>query len=345
MEKFPYEMRDIKPCNEDEYEFKDKVAIAPDHEKHKIIYNKLKNRYGYILNKNNLEDDSFYAPYLMYKIGKKLGIKVHDTELGVVLHQNMDKNTYAESFSEASIVYDNSLIDEMHEILGSRISQISQDEILRIYLNENPISAQKRNEQIKGNALPQTIDDYVESNLYYLITRGNKPRQEYSRSEIDSIKQELVDKLLFGLKFGTSSNSYITLINDKNPSLSPYYLSHQKMFSLNVREEWIKEQLEKDDNNFSEIIEAEYKAQYGVIPNTYAPKSGEVIKYIFDKYPEQAEKSYKKLSSFSIQDLNKELASCIRMSESHKKFATRVFDIKNREFENAYEEHMRTKNR
>lgn len=345
MGKFPYETRDIKTCNNDEYEFEDEVATSPDGIKHKVIYNKIKHKYGYILNKFNLEDDSFYAPYLMHKIGQKVGIKTYETELGLVLHRNIDKDTYRDSYPESSIVYDDNIVSERYEPFGNGKLEVDQEEIMRTYIRENPASAQKRDEQIKGSTFKQTIDDYVDSNLYYLITRGSKQRQEYSRAEIDSIKQELVDRLLFGLKFVTYTDSRITLFKNENASLNPYYLSKQRMFSLNVREEWIKEQLEKGDEEFAEIVSGEYKTQYGIIPNTYVPSTEEVIKYIFDKYPEQAEKSYKKLSSFTIQNLNEELDSCKRMSDTHKKFAIRIFDFKNREFENVYKEYLRTRSR
>lgn len=42
---------------------------------------------------------------------------------------------------------------------------------------------------------------------------------------------------------------------------------------------------------------------------------------------------------------NKEFDSCKRMSDTHKEFAIKVFDLKNREFENAYIEYLRTKSR
>lgn len=105
------------------------------------------------------------------------------------------------------------------------------------------------------------------------------------------------------------------------------------MFSLNVREEWIQEQLDKNDEEFMQTISGEYIPQYILEPNETECSSEKIIRYIYEKYPEQAQKSYEKLSKFTVQDLEGLLNGCTRMSETHKKFALRFFKMRYQEFE------------
>ena len=192
-----------------------------------------------------------------------------------------------------------------------------------------------------GRTSKEIIEHYVDSNVYFLTTRGSKPKEEYSKKEIDSMKQELIDRALFGLKFGAHGNFDITMFNHRNAKLDPYYLTNKNMMSLNVRNEWITEQLRKNDDEFKKVLDAEYKPQYGLMPNILEPTARDVIKYIFEKYSEQAEKSYKKLAKFSKEDFEVELNNCTRMSQEHKLFAQRSFEIRDKEFEQIYQEYKK----
>ena len=318
LEETPFqEVTDMKTCSPNEYKLTYK-AIGPDRKMHQVIFNRNKYMAGYIHNKSHDEDDSYYAPYLIYKIGQKVGVNVHETEVALVLHQNLNKPSYSTSFFESSIVYDNNLDDFEEYKFNDGYSHAAQNVVQAIYFLDNPEANSAKRNEMNGNALKQVIDNYVESNIYFLMTRGNKAKEEYSKSEIDKMKQELIDRALFGLKFGAHGNFDITMINHKNAKLDPYYLSNGNMLSLNVRNEWIEKQLEKNDEEFKKVLDSEYKPQYGLMPNVVMPTSRDVIKYIFDKYPEQAEKSYKKLIKFTKEDFYSELEECTRMSDSHK---------------------------
>lgn len=337
------ELKDMKVCNTDEYELTHR-AIGPDRIMHQLVYNTSKCKTGYIHNKSYTEDDSFYAPYLVYKIGDKVGINVPETELGVILHLNVDKSFYRDSFFESSIVYDNNFGDIKGFRFNNGFSHVAPEVIHDTYLMENEGIANKRRQE--GHATKQTIDDYVNSYIYYLTTRGEKPREEYSKNEIDEMKQELIDRALFSLKFGTQGNFDITLFNHKNAKLDPYYISSRNMFSLNVsNEDWLSESLTRSDDEFRKTMEAEYTPQYGFAPNVFVPETRDVVRYIFEKYPKQAEKSYEKLSRFTIKDFKEEIDNCTRMSDVHKKFAIRVFDVKDREFTEIYQEHLKSQTR
>ena len=332
----------METCNPDEYELTYK-AVAPDRRIHQVIFDKKKCRSGYIHTKRYKEDDSYYAPYLVYKIGKKVGINVPETEMRAVLYINIDKIFYRDSFSESSIVYFNdNLWLGKYPLINNGYSHVAQEVVQGDYLMRNPGIAEERRKRMYGRVLRQMVDDYVNANLYFLTTRGSKPREEYSNNEIEEMKQELIDRALFGLRFGIHGNFDITLKDNRNAKLAPYYLANDNMFCLGVREEWINEQLSKTDEELETVLGGEYTPQYGLLPNVVAPTSIDVIKYIYEHYPKQAEKSYEKLSRFTEQDLEEELKECTCMSECHKKFALRAFRIRCQEFDQFHQEHIRT---
>ena len=340
------ENKDIKIYSPMQYKIISK-ELAPDRIIHKIIINEKNGRKGYIHNKISSTNDNYYSAYIVYKIGEKVGLDVPETEVVLLPHQKRDIPTYYDEYVEASIVYDKNL-EEQDLGKEQEISHIDFDVIFAEYLQKNPQKAQIRKEKIKGNAKQYTIDDYMEAYIYYLTEHGKKARQDYTKNDIDEIKQELVDRALFSLKYGTRGRFNVTVITDKSTiafkkigaTLEPYYISTHDTFLLNVQEEWIKELLKNKEEIIEEKIQYELIPQYGLMPNTEIPTSAEVIKDICLKYPEQAKKAYEKLSQFTEQDFENLLAECSRISELHKELALRVYKIKSQEFDQILKEQM-----
>lgn len=308
--------------------------------RHYVLHNKKTEKYGLFYNKKNSEDQSFYSPYLMQVIGKKCGINVPETELGFFIINDIDQlvPSYSTSFFEASLVY-----TDIDPIFGRNISHASQEIVDATYLSENPQVAEKRRDEDRGRVQKMNFGEYVESNVYYLISRGSKPRHEYSKAEVDAMRQELVDRAMFGLKLGIQGKTNIDLYDYKNARLSPYYLSSRNMFLLGIRNEWIDSELEKSDEDFKKTMDYELKTQFGVPYNYIIPTSEQLLTHIFDTYPEQAEKAYKKVMAFSQEDLKSELDSYTQLDESHKKMALRIFEMREREFQKVYEEQKRSR--
>ena len=333
------EKSEFKDFNPDEYE-EVMQAFGPEGRKHYVIENKTNGKYGLLYNKKSLEDQSFYAPYLMYVIGKKCGIDVPETELGRYLINDIDQlvPSYKDSFFEASLVYTG-----IDPIFGRNVSHVSQQVIDATYLSENPQAAEKRRDQDRGRVQKMNFEEYVESNVYYLISRGSKPRQEYSRAEIDAMRQELVDRAMFGLKLGIQGQTSIDLYNHKNAKLSPYFLSSHNMFLLGINDNWVSSTLDESDEDFKNSMDYELRPQFGIPYNYVIPTSEQLLAHIFETYPEQAERAYKKVRAFSQEDLEAELDSYARLDENHKKMALRIFQMRDKEFEKVYEEQRKNK--
>lgn len=330
---------EFKMFNPDEYELVMK-AFGPEGDKHYIIHNKTTDKYGLLYNKKSLEDQSYYSPYLINTIGKKCGINVPDVELGYYIINDIDQviPLYSKSFFQSSLVY-----TDIDPYMRNRVSHASQEIVDSTYLSENPIAAQKRSDEDRGRVQKINFKEYVESNLYYLLTRGTKTRQEYSRAEIDSIRQELVDRAMFGLKLGVKGKTNVDLLDHKNAKLSPYYLESRNMLLLGINNKWVESTLEESDEEFKKSMERELPTQFGIPYNYIVPTSEELLEHIYETYPEQAEKSYNKLKSFSLEDLKSELDSYTDMDDTHKKMALRIFELKDREFEKVHEKQARNR--
>lgn len=341
-EDFKEPEEDLKICQPDEYDLLFK-AMGPDRTLHQIVYNKSKHRRGYIHNKKHREDDSWYAPYLIYEIGKKVGIDVPETEVGLILHKNVDKEYYMDSWFESSIVYDRKPCYDAHFIMPTLddYMYVSPEVIEAEYLTTNPSAADKRRKNTFVSDNKQSVRNYVNSYTWYMINRGNKPRAEYSNSEINKIKQELVDRAMFSLMFESYGNFDIRLLDGKNAELEPYYPSRFGMMFLNVRDEKIQELLLEDDEELKRSLDSNYKPQYNSGKNIMHENAKEVIASIFEEFPEQAEKSYESLKKFKQEDMENLLANCTRMSGGHKKLALHIFKLRERELEEVYEEHIR----
>ncbi len=330
---------EFKAFNPNEYE-KVMQAIGPEGRKHYVLHNKTNGRYGLMYNKKSPEDQGFYAPYLMQVIGKKCGINVPETELGYYLINDIDQlvPSYKDSFFESSLVYTG-----IDPIFGRDVSHVSQEVVDATYLSENPQAAEKRRDQDRGRVQKMNFEEYVESNVYYLISRGSKPRQEYSRAEIDAMRQELVDRAMFGLKLGIQGQTSIDLFNYKNARLSPYFLSSHNMFLLGINDNWVSSTLDENDEDFRKSINYELRPQFGIPYNYIVPTSEQLLAHIFETYPEQAERAYNKVTAFSPKDLKAELDSYTQLDENHKKMAIRIFEMRDKEFQKVHEEQKKNR--
>lgn len=333
------EKSEFKMFNPDEYE-KVMQALGPERRMHYVLHNKVNGKYGLIYNKKDTEDQGFYAPYLMYVIGKKCGINVPETELGYYLINDIDQlvPSYKDSFFESSLVYTG-----IAPIFGRNVSHVSQQVVDATYLSENPQAAEKRRDQDRGRVQNMNFEEYVESNVYYLISRGSKPRQEYSRAEIDAMRQELVDRAMFGLKLGIQGQTTIDLFDHRNARLSPYFLSSHNMLLLGINNNWVSSTLKESDEDFKESIEYELRPQFGIPYNYIVPTSEQLLAHIFETYPEQAERAYKKVTAFSQEDLEAELNSYTHLDETHKKMALRIFEMRDKEFQKVHDEQKKSR--
>lgn len=331
---------EFKSFNVDQYEYEGS-ALGAEGRKHYVLQNKENGKYGLLYNRKYPKDGSFYGPHLMSVIGKKCGIKVPQTELGFYLINDIDQlyPSYSTSFFESSLVY----VDGMDPIFDRNITFVDQSVVNSTYLRENEQVAQKRKSQNRENFHKMGFEEYVESFTYYLISRGSKPRYEYSKSEVDAIRQELVDRAMFGLKLGIKGQTSVELYDYKNARLSPYFLATGNMFLMGIRNEWVDSQMEKSDEEFKKTIDYELKPQYVVSSNYIDSTPEEVLANMFETYPKQAERAYKKVTSFTAEDLKTELDTYTFLDEPHKEMALRIFETRDREFAKVHEEYKRNR--
>lgn len=310
---------------------------GPEKLLHYVVYSDKHNRGGLIYNKRSAEDAGFYSPYLAYVIGKKVGIDVPETRIGIFMEKDIYKDSYMNSFFDSSLVYDDTMNGRFFLDLNYSLEDPNK------YIDERDIviryNASKSDSQSEFDSI--TIDDYVNSMVYFFTNYTAKKASEYSSEEIDEIKQIAIDRIMFGLKLGIKGETTIAMRRGSEPHLLPYSISSRPMFSLNVNEEWIKKMLEKGNAEFIDITEKEYSPQFKISQEDDSDLESS-LKYLFEEYPNQAEKAYKKLSKYKVEDLRQEL-DMHNISKSKKRFALRVFELRNRIFNKEYNEHLREK--
>lgn len=308
---------------------------GPDELKHYVVYSDEHSRGGLIYNKRNLQDAGFYSPYLVYVIGKKVGIDTPETRVGIFLEKDIYKQSYMDSFFDSSLVYDDTMNGRFFLDLKFSFEDpnryISQKEWIKHY-----------KKSIQNNSDNVTIDDFVNSMVYFFTNYTAKKADEYSAEEIDSIKQIAIDRIMFGLKLGIRGENTIAMKRGGEPYLLPYNISSRSIFSLNVNEKWIREMLAKKEKEFLSATEREYEPQFKVSHEEHT-NLDDSLQYLFEKYPNQAQKAYDKLRKYSTEDLRKDLDD-LDILDYKKEFALRVFELRNRIFKKEYDEHIKQKN-
>lgn len=319
-------------------------TVAPDGQVHSVIFDKEKIRNAYIVRRKYAEDMSFYAPYILRKIGQKIGVKTPETELG--LFEVVDKKVgeHAYTFEDASCVFiDNSSVFNS----SSHSSYISPEVAYAIFGEQNPDIAEKHRESCDNvdeiRALPMTIDEYIDSTIFVLTSRGSKPQEQYTSSEISQMRQEVINRIVLGLKLGIDGDTSIITYRKSDARLSSYYLASNNMFGLNLRQSWITEEVSDSDEEFLKFMDREFPVQYGIPPNIEKPSANDLFKYLFDKYPQETEKAYKRVKAYTSKDLEKELNSYTVLDSTHKQLALRVFSMRDKQLGKVYNDYLRTK--
>lgn len=286
-------------------------------------------------------DVKFYSQYLIFRMGEKIGIDVPKTE---VIH--VDGGFY----TQASIVYDESMKYLAHPVRSSQgKSFLSQGRIWEEYLDNN-YSRKKKEERVirpcYGEIQRMQIDDYINANIECLKNNGSKPREKYTENEIGEWKQELITRALFGLRFGMHGHFHVVATKEKeiDARLGSYFLASYDAFYLGNPEPSIKELLQENDDVLKRKVEERERPQYYAVPGQEIESltSRDVITYIYEHYPQEAERAYERLRQFTQKDFEEILGACSEMSDSHKKLALRIFGIRTQEYDQIHQQHIKT---
>lgn len=293
------------------------------------IYNNEKDKYAHIYNKRSLSDDSHYAPYILYLIGKKTGIDVPETELKACLIPDIETGFYRDAFYQSSLVYLNGI--ERYPFLNRQITFFPFSVVKSFYYN-----SMGRPENRGGY---DTVEDYINANMHYFSVRQKTPISEEQKQEI---KQQLIDNLMFGLKLGVRGESAISESKFDNPRLNSFYLTSSNMLCLNLRTEKASELASEKISDLKKFAESEFPVQYNISSDKRS-SVGEVVKYLYDNYPTETEKSYNKLKQFGTYNLKSVLDNFSEMDEVHKKLALQLFTIRQKEIYDVHKEYEEKK--
>lgn len=316
-------------------------------EERPIIYNEKIDENGMAYTKSDTDDDSYYAPYLVYKIGEKLGVDIPKTELGDVSHRSKASGwKWRNAFSSSSIIYDSDKFGKGKPLYccGPRYEYVHPAVIEETYFFKHPnINAERSKTLIR--TVQQMVSDYVDSAMFCLTTRGSKDSREYTKVELDEMKQKLIDRLLFGLRFGIKGASAIKLQGKSNAQLDSYYLASDNMLFLHDSEVWAKKYVEISDEEFQGLLDRTDTYEYTNLAFEQGdgqPTSKDIIKCVYENYPEQAKNFYERLGKFTENDMEAILGECTDMSDNHKMLALRTFKVRGQIYDQIHQQHIKT---
>lgn len=315
-------------------------------EERPIIYNEKIDENGMAYTKSYKDDDSYYAPYLVYKIGEKLGVDVPKTELGDVSHRSKAGGwKWRNAFSSSSIIYDSDKFGKGKPPIccGPSYKYVHPAVIEETYFFNNP-SINKERSETPIRTVQQMVSDYVESTMFYLTTLGSKECGEYTNDELDKMKQKLIDRLLFGLRLGIKGVSEIKLQDNSNAQLDSYYLASDNMLFLHDPEVWAKKYVEISDEEFQGLLDRTDTYEYTNLAFEQGdgqPTSRDIIKCVYENYPEQAKNFYERLGKFTENDMEAILGKCEEMSPDHKKLALRTFKVRGQIYDQIHQQHIK----
>lgn len=304
-------------------------GIGPDRMIHYSIYNEEKYKYAHIYNKASTYDDSHYAPYLVYLIGKKAGIDVPETELKACLIPDIKTGLYRDAFYQSSLVYMNGV--EKEPFFNRQITFFPFSVIKSFYYN----STGKEEKRDGYN----TVEDYINANIHYFKVRQKTPIPEEQKAEI---RQRLIDNLMFGLRLGIRGECDIIESKFDNPILNSFYLTSRNMLCLNLETSKADELANMKESDLKQFSEREFPVQYNVTVDRRS-SVGEVVRYLYENYPAETEKSYNKLKQFGVYDLKNTLDGFSEMDEAHKKLALKLFEIRQKEIYDIHKEYQEKK--
>lgn len=319
---------DFEPLDVNAYTDLSKT-IGPDGFRCFCIYNQKKCQYAYIHSKRSAQDDSHYAPYIVYLLGKKAGIDVPETELKACLIPSLETGLYRDAFSQSSLVYINGT--GFGPFFNRQVSFFPFSVVKSFY--DNSVNG------ADNRTSYDTVDDYINANMYYISARQKTPISEEQKAEI---RQKLVDNLMFGLKLGVRGATDIIESEYDNPRLNSFYLTSGNMLCLNLRSSKVSELINGKTSELAQFAEREFPTQYSVSGDKQSSVS-EVVRYLYDKYPVETEKAYNKLKQIGIYNLKTTLDDFSEMNEDHKKLALKLFAIRQKTISEVHQEYEEKK--
>lgn len=304
-------------------------TIGPDGFRHFCIYNEKKFQYAYIYNKRTVSDDSHYAPYIIYVLGKKAGINVPETELKACLIPDIETGLYRDAFPQSSLVYINNI--GIGPFSNRQVTSFPFSVVKSFYYDSIG--------KVENNSEYDTVDDYINANMYYISQRQKNPMSEEEKA---GIRQTLVDNLMFGLKLGVRGETDIIESRCDNPRLNSFYLTSGNMLCLSLRPSKVNELISGKVSELAQFAEREFPTQYSISGDEKS-SVGEVVRYLYDKYPEETEKAYNKLKQIGVYNLKVVLEDFSEMDEAHKKLALKLFSIRQKEIYDIHQEYEEKK--
>ena len=275
---------------------------------------------------------SEYGEFIAYKLANKIGIPVCEAEFVLKkmnLKYSRSKKTalLPGSISYIDLVGNEELVqalqiitrfgteykDDYQKIIKSKVKSIKSSD-----LRLNPgIEANNNNIDI----IMPAFESYA------------KEKCGISDSEWYELRQNIINMIVFDLKFANRDR------NDENYGLAVNYNSGKLRLYPIFDNEYIlgfcefKSDIEKlKKRGMQTHIRNEITSRMGNSHKVTGVQYQVMLRYLFDKYPEETQKAYEKVMQIEREDLVNLMEECEGLPDIHKEYALEIFDERQQGF-------------
>lgn len=162
-----------------------------------------------------------------------------------------------------------------------------------------------------------------------------------TEEQVQEVKQQLIDMVMFDCRFANRDrhdDNYGLAILEGNKGIRLYPLFDNE-YILGFAEQTSDIQ-KYSAARLQEHLNNDLYSVMGVTSKPTKLDASSMVAYLFSKYPEETQKAYEKVMSFTERELLDLMAECEGLPREHQAYAARIFRLRGRELEAIQKEYI-----
>lgn len=279
-----------------------------------------------------------YGEFIAHKILEQIGIPSCDVEIlqryMVNPRSQSGKGNYVPGVISYIDLEDGEVLKSASDVIFN-YKETHRDEFESIV---DPLSVEK-------GSYRTSLDNGVQNNNIEVIIPALlsyvREIPGTTEEQVQEIKQQFIDMVMFDCRFANRDrhdDNYGLAIQEGNKGIRFYPLFDNE-YILGFSEQTA------DISKYSAARLQEHlkKDLYSVMGVTSKPTkfdASSMVAYLFSKYPEETQKAYEKVMSFTERDLLDLMAECEGLPREHQAYAARIFRQRGKELEAIQQEYI-----
>lgn len=172
----------------------------------------------------------------------------------------------------------------------------------------------------------------------------DKYRKSGQASKIPEMRKAFFDMCAFDLLFGNRDRhdeNFGLKFDQITEELSFYHLFDDEQILGFQEPKTVVDACLRSDKEYKKFKENELTSCIGIPGNTQKIQSTELLKYLLEKYPKEITDSLNDIGRYQFSDLEDLLERVENLSDSHKKFAKKIFLDRQKEIRDIVEEYQK----